>query len=163
MQVIQGKVVGPADAQFSSPFSNHKLLGAQTGGAIFSHVGSLGPGALIVPHAHSREDEVTYVVEGELTIELGEEIFNAPAGSVVWRPRGQRHAIWNSTTEIARFFEVITPAENFEAFTRDVIRSVAAGNMREQLLDIGRAHGIDFDMRHGGELVGRFSLRPLGS
>jgi quercetin dioxygenase-like cupin family protein len=163
MQVIQGKVVGPADAQFSSPFSDHKLLGAQTGGAVFSHLGSLGPGTLIAPHTHSREDEVTYVVEGELTIELGEEISNAPAGSVVWRPRGERHAIWNSTSQLARFFEVVTPAENFEAFTRAVTRSVATGKMREQLLDIGRAHGIEFDLRHAGELTGRFSLRPLGS
>ena len=162
MQVIQGRVVGPDEAQFSSPVSNHKLLGAQTSGAIFSHIGSIAPGTLIAPHTHSREDEVTYVVEGELTIELGEEVLSAPAGSVVWRPRGQRHAIWNSSGQPAHFFEVVAPAENFEAFTRDVTRLVAMGKVREELLDVGRAHGIEFDIQHAGELIGRFNLRPLG-
>jgi quercetin dioxygenase-like cupin family protein len=162
MQVVQGRVVQPKEAQFSSPFSNYKLLGAQTSGVILSHIGSLSPGTLIGPHTHSREDEITYVVEGELTIELGEEILSAPAGSVVWRPRGQRHAIWNSTGEPAHFFEVVTPAESFEAFTHDVTRLVATGKIRDQLLDVGHAHGIEFDLRHTSELIGRFNLRPLG-
>lgn len=40
---------------------------------------------------------------------------------------------------------------------------MGTNNVREQLLDVGRAYGIEFDLVHAGDLSGRFGVRPLGS
>lgn len=162
MQVRQGLVVAPADAPFETPVGKHMLLSEQTGGAVFSHAGSFDPGILVPPHTHSREDELLYVVEGEMTVELGDDIYTAPVGAVVWRPRGQRHALWNSADQPVRYFEVITPGTNFEAFSHEVGRLLSAGADQKQIPEVARAHGIEFDMRHAAELIGRFKLRPVG-
>lgn len=163
LETGRGVVIRPADTQFSYSGPSTvlaKLVGAQTGGIVFSQTGSLDPGVLIPPHTHSREDEIGYVLDGELTIELGDEILQAPAGSVVWRPRGQRHAFWNATDKVAHYFEVITPAD-VEGYFQGLARLLAAGSLRmEDVLDVARAHGVEFDMQHAGELISRFNLRP---
>lgn len=61
-------------------------------------------------HVHTREDEAVYVVEGVLTIEVGDERFEAAAGSLVWLPRGLPHVFANLSDEPVRTFGVITPA-----------------------------------------------------
>ncbi len=40
------------------------------------------------PHTHAREDECAFVLEVELTFDVGGEIVLAPAGSFVIKPRG---------------------------------------------------------------------------
>jgi uncharacterized RmlC-like cupin family protein len=52
------------------------------------------PGGYQTPlHVHEQEDEVFYVLEGELTISIGEERFDAPAGAFVLSPAGVPHMI----------------------------------------------------------------------
>ena len=162
MHVRQGLVVAPGDAPFETPLGKHMLLSEQSGGTVFAHAGRLDPGILIPPHTHSREDELLYVLEGDMTVELGDDIYRAPLGAVVWRPRGQRHALWNSADRAVRYFEVITPGGNFEAFSHEVARLLRAGADQKQIPEVARAHGIEFDMRHAGELIGRFMLHPVG-
>ena len=31
-------------------------------------------GSIVVPHTHSREDEVTYVIEGEIGVKIGDQV-----------------------------------------------------------------------------------------
>src|SRR5438034_9764576 len=40
------------------------------------------PGSIVVPHTHSREDEVTYVIEGEIGVKIGDQVVTAPSGSL---------------------------------------------------------------------------------
>lgn len=40
-------------------------------GRLFVFQGALQPGEFIPPHTHSREDEVTFIVSGDLTFDLG--------------------------------------------------------------------------------------------
>ena len=42
-----------------------------------------GPGQ----HIHENEDEALYILEGEINIKLGDDIFVAQAGSFVFLPR----------------------------------------------------------------------------
>lgn len=60
-------------------------------------------------HFHSREDELFYVLEGELVFELDGERFTAVAGSTVYLRRGVVHAYQNFTNETARLLIVTTP------------------------------------------------------
>jgi quercetin dioxygenase-like cupin family protein len=90
--------------------------GEQTGGnfALVEH--PIGPRALAAPmHTHEREDEYTYVLEGKIGVQVGEEVRLAQPGDLVFKPRGEPHAFWNATDRPARVLELISPA-GFEGY-----------------------------------------------
>src|ERR687885_752576 len=61
------------------------------------------PRALAAPmHTHRHEDEYTYVLEGEIGVQIGEEVRVARPGDLVFKPRGVPHAFWNATDSLAR-------------------------------------------------------------
>ncbi len=77
-------------------------------------------GALGAPlHTHRREDEYSYVLEGRLGVQLGEETLEAGPGELVFKPRGIPHAFWNAGDDPLRLLELISPA-GFENSFREV-------------------------------------------
>jgi quercetin dioxygenase-like cupin family protein len=51
----------------------------------------IGPRALAAPmHTHRYKDEYTYVLEGEVGVQVGEEVLVAHPGDLVFKPRGYR-------------------------------------------------------------------------
>ena len=51
--------------------------------------GPPGPPRLIAPrHVHHNDDEAWYVLEGTLSVQVGDKDVQAPAGSAVLVPRG---------------------------------------------------------------------------
>lgn len=82
--------IGP-DEGVSLPALNmvHKVTAERSGGTLTVIEWSLSPGAMIPPHTHAREDECSFVLEGELRCEVGGQIVVAPAGSYVLKPRGR--------------------------------------------------------------------------
>jgi mannose-6-phosphate isomerase-like protein (cupin superfamily) len=48
-------------------------------------------------HVHSREDEMFFVLEGVLTVQIGEELHDIAAGGLAWGARGTPHAFANCT------------------------------------------------------------------
>jgi len=86
----------------------HVLLGgAQTGGAfaLIELVERQAPPR----HIHHREDELIYVLEGELSVEIDGERFRAPAGAAVLVPRGCVHGFAIEEGP-ARLLVLVTPA-----------------------------------------------------
>ena len=85
--------------------------GSMTGGAVTFGDARL-PGHTSGPalHVHSREDEAAYVIEGVMTFRVGEEMFEAGAGTLVWLPRGVPHTFANLSDKPAWVFGTITPA-----------------------------------------------------
>src|ERR687893_76414 len=76
----------------------------------------IGPRGLAAPmHTHRYEDEYTYVLEGEIGIQVGEEVLVARPGDLVFKPRGVPHAFWNAGDTPARGLETIPPA-GFERY-----------------------------------------------
>ncbi len=67
------------------------------------------------PHIHTREDEVFYVVEGEINFQVGNQVFTGTAGDFIPYTRGQVHAFKNLGIEPARMLVIAAPAglENF--------------------------------------------------
>ena len=84
------------------------LTGQETGGA-FTLLEVTGKGAVPPRHIHHREDEVYYVIEGELTFEVGGRAFAAPAGTAVWLPRGIEHG-FAIESERAKVLLMLLPA-----------------------------------------------------
>jgi mannose-6-phosphate isomerase-like protein (cupin superfamily) len=66
-------------------------------------------------HRHSREDEYTFVLEGEIGVLLGDEVVLGGPGDLIFKPRGQWHTFWNAGFEPARVLEIISPA-GFEGY-----------------------------------------------
>ena len=72
--------------------------------------------ALAAPvHRHAREDEYSYVLEGQVGALLGDEVVVGGPGDLIFKPRGQWHTFWNAGDEPARILEIISPA-GFEGF-----------------------------------------------
>jgi quercetin dioxygenase-like cupin family protein len=67
------------------------------------------------PLHHHDFDEAFYVLEGELTFQLGDELFTCGAGELAFAPRGVAHTYANLSGAPARALLVITPA-GFERY-----------------------------------------------
>src|SRR3954471_17526013 len=76
----------------------------------------IAPRALAAPmHVHEREDEYSFVLEGRVGVQVGDEVRVAGPGDLVFKPRGVWHAFWNAGDEPARLLELIAPG-GFEAY-----------------------------------------------
>ena len=67
-----------------------------TGGALTVIASTADGGA--PPHVHTREDEAIYVVSGTISVRIGDETREAPAGAFAWLPRGVPHS-WDVVGE----------------------------------------------------------------
>jgi quercetin dioxygenase-like cupin family protein len=67
------------------------------------------------PLHHHDFDETFYLLEGELTFQLGDDVFTRGAGELAFAPRGVSHTYANLTGTSARALLVITPA-GFERY-----------------------------------------------
>ena len=124
------KIVGPGDGGFVDLGGlgiRFIVEGEETGGqfALVEH--PLEPRALGAPmHRHTNEDEYSYVIEGRMGAQLGEEVVFAEPGDLVFKPRGQWHTFWNAGDEPARLLELISPP-GFENYFREMGELVADG------------------------------------
>jgi quercetin dioxygenase-like cupin family protein len=129
--------------------------------AVVEH--TLARGALAAPlHRHTHEDEITCVLEGEVTIQQGDEVTTAGAGSYVLKPRGVFHTFWNSGAGTARLIEIIAPS-GFERYFTELQRLIPADGPPDlgEVLALAARYGLEFDVgslpgimeRHGVRLV----------
>jgi quercetin dioxygenase-like cupin family protein len=96
------------------------LDGESTGGALAVVEHPIAPRVLAAPtHTHQREDEYSYVLEGRVGFQVGDEVREAGPGEAVAKPRGTPHAFWNPGDEPARLLEIISPA-GFEQYFREL-------------------------------------------
>jgi mannose-6-phosphate isomerase-like protein (cupin superfamily) len=79
----------------------------QSGGTFALVEHPIGPRVLAAPlHTHEREDEYTYVLEGEVGVQVGDLVRVARPGDLVFKPRGVPHAFWNAGDAPARALEI---------------------------------------------------------
>ena len=91
------------------------LRGDQTDGAI-SVVENTVPAQWDGPPLHHHEfDETFYVLDGELTFQVGNELFTAGPGALALAPGGVAHTLANLSDAPARYVLLCTPA-GFEGY-----------------------------------------------
>jgi quercetin dioxygenase-like cupin family protein len=83
--------------------------GEDTGGRLTVYEILFPPDSGPPLHVHEREDETFYVIEGSLSVRMGDEEFEAPTGSFVFQPRGFTHA-FRSSSEGARALLLVVPS-----------------------------------------------------
>ena len=107
------RIMGPKDGKIIDFgfFSIRFMAWAEESGRGFSLLEiPIPPHTLVAPlHRHSREDEYSYVLEGRLGVQLGNDIVFAEAGDLVFKPRNQWHTFWNASDKPCRILEITSP------------------------------------------------------
>lgn len=121
------------------------------------------PGRLIPPHAHRREREVSYVLEGEIGVRIEDDEFRATQGCLVVKRPQVTHAWWNATGTPARVLEVISPA-GLERYFRELAEIYAERGYREPRLvaELQERYGVSASADWIPVLKSRHGLKLLG-
>ena len=149
----QGIVVQPGEGLVSSssnpPGRSYalKLLGGATGDSIMMFEETVPAGTKSTFHLHRDSDEVAYVLAGEITFMIGDEVTVGGPGTYAFMPRGVPHA-WKSTgAETGLVLFLYTPAK-------------AGGLLEEQhrtrrnFASMSEREVAETCQRHGWELLG---------
>ncbi|MFD8722755.1 dimethylsulfonioproprionate lyase family protein [Streptomyces sp. NPDC059629] len=97
-------------------------------------------------HRHAQHDEGFYVISGSVRFTVGEEEYDATAGTLVMVPPGAPHAFANVTDEPAVMLSTFTP-DLYVQYFRDLRDMFAAGTAPTP-----RAH-TEVMSRYGTELA----------
>lgn len=116
MSTAKGFVVPPGGGKhFDSPSPGRsftmKLLGHETGDSIMMFEETLPPGTTSLHHLHHDSDEVAWVLAGEFTFKIGDEVTVGGPGTCAFMPRHVPHAWKNTGTETGRVLFLYTPAD----------------------------------------------------
>jgi quercetin dioxygenase-like cupin family protein len=138
-----------------------KIDGADTGGALSVVEHPFEVGALVRPHVHTREDEISIVLEGEIGFRSeDEEVVLGPGGYII-KPRNQVHAMWNAGQTPARMIEIISPA-GFEGFFRGFADLNDAGPIdRARVAALAQEFGLPYaEPDWLPDVIERYGLTP---
>ena len=83
--------------------------------ALIEAVGRKGSDA--PPHIHHREDEIFYILEGEIVFSVNNRTIKGTPGTMIFLPRDVRHS-FTIESEKYRMLILVTPA-GFEAWFRE--------------------------------------------
>jgi mannose-6-phosphate isomerase-like protein (cupin superfamily) len=97
------------------------LRGTDTGGQYSFYEVSVPPGEGSLFHIHEDADEAFFVLEGEFEIKVGGDVHKAPAGVLVYGPRGVGHAFFNLWHEPSRMLCIMSPG-GIERFFEELSR-----------------------------------------
>jgi quercetin dioxygenase-like cupin family protein len=121
-----------------------KATGEQTGGTFFLSESTLAPGfAGPPPHRHSELHDMFYVLEGTLTLRLGDETIEAGPGSFACVPPGVVHTFRNDSDGPVRVLNFNTPGW-FETYMRDMAEAARSGPLTPEVIARVAAR-YDFD------------------
>jgi quercetin dioxygenase-like cupin family protein len=135
---------------FAGSLLTYKTTGDQTRGHLAVAEVRAPQGAGSPRHRHRHEDEAWYILDGELTFWLGDQVSTGTTGSFVFGPRGITHRFRVDSAE-ARFLLFLTPA-GFEDFTRECGCPATMLTMpppdlpardAESLMASAKTHGLD--------------------
>ena len=107
-----------------------------------------------------REDEISYVLEGELTVQQGDRRDTAGVGGTIVKPRGVFHTFWNAGTTPVRFLEIIAPG-GFAQYFRELAPLIKPGGLPDltAVTALGGRYGLEFNVPSVPELLTRHRLR----
>lgn len=126
-----------------------KVTGEQSGGG-FTLVEARQPrGHGSALHVHRNDDELFYVLEGEVRLQVGDEVRTLTAGMMGYGPRGVKHS-FIVTSEEARQLVMTTPS-GFENLVRSLGEPATEARIpyeqtlpdRETLLEKNIARGVE--------------------
>ena len=122
---------------------------------------TLAPGLIgAPPHRHAREDELSYVLTGQLTVWRAGVVTVAGPGTVVPKPRGEWHTFWNAGADPVRFLELVSPP-GFAGYFRELgelLRASAAPEI-SAIVALAARYGLEFNFEALEPLMAAHALR----
>jgi len=115
MNATRGVVVPAGDGKhldMGAPgrFAALKLVGHETNGSVMLFEETVPAGTKSLFHLHRGSDEVAWVLAGEITFKIGDEVTVGGPGTCAFLPRNVAHAWKNTGTETGRVVFLYTPA-----------------------------------------------------
>jgi len=95
--------------------------GEQTGGVYTLVEARVLPGGGPPPHVHRREDEAFFILEGEMTFQIGDEKITAKPGTFLQGPRDIPHTYKNEGRSPVRMLVYVMPP-GFENFVKEAAK-----------------------------------------
>ena len=143
--------------------TTYKVLSKSISGsaAIVEH--TVEPKSIGAPmHKHTHEDEISYVLEGELSVIQDGIIQTAGPGQYIVKPRGIFHTFWNSGDERIRFIEIITPG-NFEYYFAEMAPFLLPNQppQIDKIRETAAKYGLIVDPYAADEIIKQYGLKPL--
>jgi quercetin dioxygenase-like cupin family protein len=97
-----------------------KATSDDTAGSFFLSESKLEPGFTGPPlHVHRELHDMFYVLDGTLTVQVENQLLEAPPGSFLCVPPGTRHTFANRSEYPVRFLNFNTPG-GFEEYMREL-------------------------------------------
>jgi mannose-6-phosphate isomerase-like protein (cupin superfamily) len=114
------------------------------------------PGGGPPPHVHSREEEGFYILEGAITVTMGDKQIVASAGTFANMPVGMPHSFKNESSKVAKMLITVAPAGLEKMFFEIGVplpdgTKTALPPMKEEidkLLAIAPNYGIEIKLPH---------------
>ncbi len=131
------------DSPTPGRFFDLKLLGHETNESIMMFEETLPAGTASLFHLHHDSDEVAWVLSGEFTFKIVDEVAAGGPGTCAFMPRDVPHAWKNTGSETGRVLFLYTPA--------------AAGGLIEDLAERRPSSAdehVKLFQRHHWEVVG---------
>jgi quercetin dioxygenase-like cupin family protein len=121
------------------------------------------PGRLVPAHCHHNEDELSYVLEGEIGVKIGDFEGSAGPGCYIWKPRNIGHTVWNATSKWVKVIEIIVPG-GFEKFFKEVAEfsKLPGAPHIERRRELGKKYNLEYLPEWAPELMKRYNLKLLG-
>ncbi|WP_040810911.1 cupin domain-containing protein [Nocardia concava] len=139
--------------------ADFKFDSQSTGGAVSMVEHPFSVGMITPPHMHSREDEYSIVLEGQIGFRSGDaEAVVGPGGYVI-KPRGEMHAMWNAGDTPGRIIEIIVPG-GFERYFSELSDLMATdGTAPAAFQDLAARYGLTYgNPEWFDDIVARYGL-----
>ena len=107
-----------------------KAAAAETKNAFTLIEVQLPPGGGAPPHIHHGEEEGFYILEGELTVNCGDQSWTATPGTFAFLPRGIPHSFLVSESGPAKLLQLSSPSQ-FERFAAEMGEPATAMTLPE--------------------------------
>jgi quercetin dioxygenase-like cupin family protein len=139
-------VVAPREGRTEKPLALGgqevfiKVAGADTNDALCCMLHTVPPMTGPPLHQHQHEDELFYVLEGELTFEVDGKRTVAKAGTTLFAPRLTVHAFQNLSQSPARVFITLVPGGLDRMFVE--ASTLTGENVAAQFAPIGARYGL---------------------
>ncbi len=96
-------------------------------------------------HLHHSQDELFYVIKGEFTVKVGNDVFNLAAGDFAFAPRTVPHAFAKTNEGDGQMLVMFQPAGSMEDFFKQMgkLGSSIPKNYDQTLKDLWTTHGME--------------------